>query len=120
MKIKKNGEVIRLSESDLKRIVKIVLTEQEENVSDEPTDKPNIRRQRFLRVAPKMVNDTLTNIRRMNRLAQKSNYLSTPDEIKQIINALTTEIKKLEKVLLNKNDETGFTLKPYMVFRNTR
>ena len=109
MKIKKNGEVIKLTESEIQRIVKRVLSEEEENVSDEPMDKPNIRRERFLRVAPKMVNDVLTNIRRMHRLSQKTNYSATPNELKQIINALETEIKKLEKVLLNINNETTFT-----------
>lgn len=103
------GKVIKLKESDIQRIIKRVLTEQEENVSDESMDKPNIRRERFLRVAPKMVNDTLTNIKRMYRLSHPTNYSATPDELKQIIKFLKTEIEKLEKVLIKRTDDIGFT-----------
>ena len=43
MKIKKNGKVIRLTESDLKRIVKKVLSEQEIIMMDTPQPQDNTR-----------------------------------------------------------------------------
>jgi len=93
--------------------------EEDDNDIEFVTDKiekPNVRRERFLRVAPKMVNDALINIRRMERLAQKSNYSATPDELKQIIKALNTETKILEKVLFNKNDESIFTFSEQNIY----
>ena len=93
--------------------------EEDDNDIEFVTDKiekPNVRRERFLRVAPKMVNDALINIRRMERLAQKSNYSATPDELKQIIKALNTETKKLEKVLFDKKDRSLFTFSEQNIY----
>ena len=56
MKIKKNGEVIRLTESDLKRIVKRTLSEQ--RMGDEDNEHPS-HRPITLEMIKEEVRDTL-------------------------------------------------------------
>ena len=72
-----------------------------------------LRRERFLRVAPRRVNEIIIKIRNLGKLTQKSNYAGTPEDFKNIITALKKEIKEIETVLMGKKPSSLFTLEEY-------
>ena len=76
------------------------LFEDDEEMVGDPVsnDEINKRRQRFITYGVKKVNDTITSINKLQRLAETTNYVVTPEEKKKIIDLLQAAVKELESV----------------------
>ena len=90
MKIKKNGKVINLTEGDLNRIVKRVLNEDIDMVSDKDISGIYPWDDVFKRVNMKRyLNDTKRYcLRKVRTVDQSQNCLETIDQIRNILDAV--------------------------------
>ena len=84
MKIRKNGKVVRLTESDLRRIVKKVISENQE---DEPTDELIIVFKKYGEILESLISDLESLAKKSNSVHLKSitrNIMETVDEINNL------------------------------------
>jgi hypothetical protein len=107
MKIKKNGKVITLTESDLKRIVKIVLNEQTENVDPVDVEKelsnPNSEKGKKVKILNRLF---------PNFVGTRQSFKNAKEIFKMELKVITG-IKPLDNILLkfakslkDKNDKS--------------
>tara|TARA_Y200000002_G_scaffold276134_2_gene230392 strand:- start:15 stop:239 length:225 start_codon:yes stop_codon:yes gene_type:complete len=73
----------------------------------------NKRRDRFIKVGERRVNNALKSINLIGNLANKSNYEYSPNEIKKIEKALKTELANTMDKFHNNNGacKKGFSLR---------
>jgi len=73
----------------------------------------NKRRDRFIKVGERRVNNALKSITLIGNLANKSNYEYSPNEVKKIEKALKTELDNTMDKFHNSNgaSKKGFSLK---------
>ena len=71
------------------------------------------KRNRFERLAEKRLTDTIKKLRLVGNLANRHNYSYTDEHVKQILDALDSEMRLLRQRFTGrpKGDDTGFRFK---------
>lgn len=73
------------------------------------------KRERFVTLAPKRVNNALTSLNRVENLANKASYTFTPEEAEKVVSALNAAIQSVAASFKRSiegrgAEQTGFTL----------
>lgn len=69
----------------------------------------NLKRERFIKIAEKRTNTIIDTLRLLGNCSNKNNYEYTEEQVKQIFNAIDSELKKTKMKFEKK--ETKFKLK---------
>jgi hypothetical protein len=67
------------------------------------------KRQRFERLAQRRVTDALNQLRLIGNLANRGNYDYTDDHVRQIVDALESEMRHLRRRFQQQEDASGRT-----------